>query len=100
MPILIGTNSALPSRTTKTPSVSLRVWPGFELGGRRRAASAAAGALVGLRLLHDLPVRVVDQLAHGDGRNRHRDDVLARRGRDVGRAGEAGPHVGNLLVDR
>ena len=44
MPILIGTNSALPSRTTKTPSVSLRVWPGLSsaVDVATGAASAAA----------------------------------------------------------
>ena len=42
IPILIGTNSALPSRTAKTPSVSLRVCPG--LSSPAGAAGAASEA--------------------------------------------------------
>jgi len=40
MPILIGTNSTWPLRTTNTPSVSLRVCPGFS------SAAAATGSTV------------------------------------------------------
>ena len=49
MPVLIGSNTALPSRTTKTPSSSFRSCPGFSSeawtvvpdGGRRARASPA-----------------------------------------------------------
>src|SRR5438093_877054 len=60
---------------------------GLELGdGGRFGRSPPA---VGPRLLHDLTVRIVDELAHGNRRYRNRLDVLPRRGRDVGSAGEA-----------
>ena len=48
------------------------------------------------RLLHDLAVRVVHELANGHRRNRHRRDALARRRRDVRRAGETRAHVRNV----
>ena len=46
-----------------------------------------------------MPVRIVDQLSHGDRRNRYCRHALARRRRDIGRAGEPGPDVGHLLVE-
>ncbi len=46
-----------------------------------------------------LPLRVVDQLAHGDRRNRHRDDVLARGRRDFRGRGEPGTNVRHVLVE-
>src|SRR5690349_8014114 len=66
--------------------------PGLQFRRRRDRLHAAAAAaarpppLVGARLTYDLPVRVVDELAHGDRRNRHRDDALARGRSDVRRA--------------
>ena len=69
MPILIGTNTALPSRTTNTPSISLRVCPGFSsdawtVGRRGRRPP-------GRRLLHDLPLVVVHELADRRRLDRH-----------------------------
>ena len=46
MPILIGTNATLPSRTANTPSASFRVCPGLSSTG---AAGVAAGRLCSLR---------------------------------------------------
>ena len=66
MPILTGTNSALPSRTTNTPSVSLRVCPGLSSAAARVGSTGAARPLVGRAArFDDLPVGVVDQLADG-----------------------------------
>ena len=75
-----------------------------------RAAARSTPRPVGLdafaapaprRLFADqLVLVVVEHLPHGQRLDRHRDDVLARRGRDLRRAGEAGTDVRHLLVER
>ena len=98
MPVLTGMNVALASLIRKTPSVSFRVWPAgsgsVELDLRGRLLR------VGLGLRDDLAGRVVDQLAHGHRLDRHGHRLGPRRRRDVGGAGEAGTHLGDLAVDR
>ena len=67
---------------------------------RRRRRRAAPGVRVlGAGLLHDAALCVVDELAHGDGRNRHGHDILASGCRDLGRAREPRADVRHVLVE-
>src|ERR1041385_5888960 len=68
---------------------------------RRRSRCAKETPLHRRRWFVNEPaLRVEQHVAHGQRLNRHRDDVLARRRRDLGGAGEAGTHIRHRVVDR
>jgi hypothetical protein len=105
MPSFTGTNVAWPSRMTNTPSVSSRAVARlqFERGVRGHrglhARTEAEARLRGTRRRDDVALLVVDQLTDAERLNRHGHRLFARGGGDLGRAGEAGADVGDLLVE-
>ena len=98
MPVLTGMNVGLGFLDQED---ALGVLPRLA-GGQRIGRAHLRGRLlrVGLGLRDDLAGRVVDQLAHGHRLDRHGHRLGPRRRRDVGGAGEAGTHLGDLAVDR
>ena len=67
---------------------------------RNRRLDIRAATATLRRFPYHLVLVVVEHLADGQRLDRHRDHVLPRRRRDLGRAGEAGPDVRYLLVER
>ena len=99
MPVLTGTNIRLVVPDHEDAFDLLALLAGLELG-RLDAAGPARRRAGRRRLADDAALVVEHHLAHGRRLNRHRQRVVARRGRDLGGAGEAGPDVRDLAVER
>src|SRR6185503_13494793 len=85
----------------------LTLLTGLDLGARRcryrrrdAGAEAEPARLRRPRLVNDVAFLVVQQLAHRERLNRNSHRLRPLRRRDLGGAGEAGAHFGNLAVER